>query len=68
MAYIKVRKQSDGSTLKRNPPLKNLEGGPRYKAFLRKMNLPESPLSREHSDSVTDRSCSTIPGRRFWRH
>jgi len=35
MAYIKVRKQSDGSTLKRNPPLKNLEGDPRYKAILR---------------------------------
>ena len=50
MAYIKVRKQSDGSTLKGGPPLKGLEGDARYTAFLRKMNLPESPLSREHSD------------------
>jgi hypothetical protein len=24
-----------------DPPLKNLEGDPRYKAFLRKMNMPE---------------------------
>ena len=28
-------------TVKGDPPLKNLEGDPRYKAFLRKMNLPE---------------------------
>jgi TolB-like protein/Tfp pilus assembly protein PilF len=27
--------------IKRDPLLKNLEGDPRYKAFLRKMNLPE---------------------------
>jgi len=28
-------------SVKGEPPLKNLEGDPRYKAFLRKMNLPE---------------------------
>jgi len=27
--------------IKGDPLLKNLEGDPRYKAFLRKMNLPE---------------------------
>ena len=27
--------------LRHDPMLKNLEGDPRYKAFLRKMNLPE---------------------------
>jgi TolB-like protein/Tfp pilus assembly protein PilF len=27
--------------IKGDPPLKNLEGGPRYKTFLKKMNLPE---------------------------
>jgi TolB-like protein len=30
-------------TIRRNPLLKNLESDPRYKAFLRKMNLPELP-------------------------
>ena len=68
MAYIKVRKQSDGSTLKGDPPLKSLGGDPSYKACLRKMNLPESRLAANTAISVTDRSCSTIPGRRFWRH
>jgi hypothetical protein len=28
-------------TIKGAPLLKNLEGDPRYKAFLRRMNLPE---------------------------
>jgi hypothetical protein len=27
--------------IKGDPPLKNLEGDPRFKAFLKKMNLPE---------------------------
>ena len=38
-AYAK--KDSDLYYVKGDPLLKNLERDPRYKAFLRKMNLPE---------------------------
>ena len=34
-------RDEDLYTIKGDPLLKNLEGDPRYKAFLRKMNLPE---------------------------
>ena len=36
-----AQKESDLQYIKGDLPLKNLEGDPRYKAFLRKMNLPE---------------------------
>lgn len=39
LAY--AQKDADVIYIKGDPPLKNLEGGPRYKAFLKKMNLPE---------------------------
>jgi TolB-like protein len=44
MAWLErayMRKDSSLFLVKGDPPLKNLEGDPRYKAFLRKMNLPE---------------------------
>jgi serine/threonine-protein kinase len=34
-------RDEDLYVIKGDPLLKNLEGDPRYKAFLRKMNLPE---------------------------
>ena len=36
-----VQKDVGLYTVKGDPPLKSLEGDPRYKAFLKKMNLPE---------------------------
>jgi TolB-like protein/DNA-binding winged helix-turn-helix (wHTH) protein len=36
-----AQKESDLQYIKGDLPLKNLEGDPRYKVFLRKMNLPE---------------------------
>jgi hypothetical protein len=36
-----AQKESDLQYIKGDLPLKNLEGDPRYKAFLRRMNLPQ---------------------------
>jgi hypothetical protein len=36
-----VQKDPGLYSVKGEPPLKKMEGDPRFKAFLRKMNLPE---------------------------